>query len=184
MIGHESRSIQWKSARRIPRWQSSWGQYGAHLAPVGPTWAPCWSHEHCYQGVNHPCNALYCDDKMSHIMWQCLVCRLYVRQWTQVTMSHYVANTCVVRWYTVKWAIRIKRKYLTNILLNFNIYTYILKRTCGIILVLDANTLLIWEDMQQCIYHFLLWSLNCTGSCSLDVICPPVGISNGWFILL
>ena len=33
-----------------PRWQSSWGQHGAHLGPVGPRWAPCWPHESCYQG--------------------------------------------------------------------------------------------------------------------------------------
>ena len=35
------------------RWRgkSSWGQYGAHLGPVGPRWAPCWPHESCYQGV-------------------------------------------------------------------------------------------------------------------------------------
>ena len=28
----------------VPRWQSSWGQHGAHLGPVGPRWAPCWPH--------------------------------------------------------------------------------------------------------------------------------------------
>ena len=33
-----------------PRYQSSWGQHGAHLGPVGPRWAPCWPHEPCYQG--------------------------------------------------------------------------------------------------------------------------------------
>ena len=31
--------------------QSSWGQHGAHLGPVGPRWAPCWPHEPCYQGL-------------------------------------------------------------------------------------------------------------------------------------
>ena len=34
-----------------PRWQSSWGQHGAHLGPVGPRWAPCWPHEPCYQAI-------------------------------------------------------------------------------------------------------------------------------------
>ena len=34
-----------------PRWQSSWGQHGAHLGPVGYRWAPCWPHEPCYRGV-------------------------------------------------------------------------------------------------------------------------------------
>ena len=36
-----------------PRSQSSWGQHGAHLGPVGPRWAPCWPHEPCYQGYPH-----------------------------------------------------------------------------------------------------------------------------------
>ena len=35
-----------------PREQSSWGQHGAHLGPVGPRWAPCWPNEHCYQGCS------------------------------------------------------------------------------------------------------------------------------------
>ena len=34
-----------------PRKQSSWGQHGAHLGPVGPRWAPCWPHEPCSQGI-------------------------------------------------------------------------------------------------------------------------------------
>ena len=32
-----------------PREQSSWGQHGTHLGPVGPRWAPCGRHEpSCY----------------------------------------------------------------------------------------------------------------------------------------
>ena len=34
----------------IPREQGSWGQHGAHLGPVSPSWAPCWPHGPCYQG--------------------------------------------------------------------------------------------------------------------------------------
>ena len=34
----------------LPREQSSWGQHGAHLDPLGPRWAPFWTHEPCYQG--------------------------------------------------------------------------------------------------------------------------------------
>ena len=34
----------------ILRYQGSWGQYGAHLGPIGPRWAPCWPPEPCYQG--------------------------------------------------------------------------------------------------------------------------------------
>ena len=32
------------------RYQSSWGQYGAHLGPVGPRWAPYGPHEPRYLG--------------------------------------------------------------------------------------------------------------------------------------
>ena len=32
---------------------SSWGQHGAHPGPIGPRWAPCWSHELCYLGHLH-----------------------------------------------------------------------------------------------------------------------------------
>ena len=39
--------LQWIN---VPRQQSSWGQYGAHLGPVGPRWAPCLPHEPCSQG--------------------------------------------------------------------------------------------------------------------------------------
>ena len=35
----------------LPREQSSWGQRGAHLGPVGPRWAQCWPHKPCYQGL-------------------------------------------------------------------------------------------------------------------------------------
>ena len=41
--------IRWKYCR-VPRKQSSWGQHGAHLGPVGPRWTPCWPHEPRYQG--------------------------------------------------------------------------------------------------------------------------------------
>ena len=33
-----------------PRYQDSWGQYGAHLGLTGSRWAPCWPHELCYLG--------------------------------------------------------------------------------------------------------------------------------------
>ena len=49
-----------------PWQQSSWGQHGAQLGPVGPRWAPCWPHELCYLGhctlgitAGHHCNALF-----------------------------------------------------------------------------------------------------------------------------
>ena len=30
---------------KIPRYQDSWGQHGAHLRTTGPRWAPYWPHE-------------------------------------------------------------------------------------------------------------------------------------------
>ena len=33
-----------------PRQQSSWGQHGPHLGPVGPRRALCWPHEPCNLG--------------------------------------------------------------------------------------------------------------------------------------
>ena len=41
----------WCLCLSIPRLQGSWGQHGAHLGPVGPRWAPCWSHKPCFQGI-------------------------------------------------------------------------------------------------------------------------------------
>ena len=46
----------------LPRYQSSWGQHGAHLGPIGPRWAPCWSHELCYQGI--------CPQEQRHLLVQ------------------------------------------------------------------------------------------------------------------
>ena len=43
-------------ARQYPIKQSSWGQHGAHLGPVGPRWAPCWPHEPCYRD---PCETTH-----------------------------------------------------------------------------------------------------------------------------
>ena len=50
---HSPAVIHWQPGH--PREQSSWGQHGAHLGPVGPRWAPCWPHEPCYRGMrSHP----------------------------------------------------------------------------------------------------------------------------------
>ena len=38
----------------LPREQSSCGQHGAHLGPVGPRLAPRWPHKPCYQGYAFP----------------------------------------------------------------------------------------------------------------------------------
>ena len=67
-------TLWWVCIGYDPRWQSSWGQQGAHLGPVGPRWAPCWSHEPCYQGCELPdmemskislCNANVCISSSS-----------------------------------------------------------------------------------------------------------------------
>ena len=42
--------LHWDASEQLPRYQSSWGQQGAHLGPVGPRWAPCCPHESCYLG--------------------------------------------------------------------------------------------------------------------------------------
>ena len=35
--------------------------HGAHLGPVGPRWAPCWTHEPCYQSMYYEIMvSLYC----------------------------------------------------------------------------------------------------------------------------
>ena len=58
LLSGQRQAIIWTSARilligplgtNFPE-QSSWGQHGAHLGPVGPRWAPCRPHESCYQG--------------------------------------------------------------------------------------------------------------------------------------
>ena len=36
----------------IPRLQGSWVQYGVHLGPTGPRWAPCLPHALCYLGCD------------------------------------------------------------------------------------------------------------------------------------
>ena len=34
--------------------------HGAHLGPVGPRWAPCCPHKHCYQGWYWHIEVIYC----------------------------------------------------------------------------------------------------------------------------
>ena len=40
-------------------------QHGAHLGPVGPRWAPCWSHKPCYQGR-------YMNTSIQSNYWWCI----------------------------------------------------------------------------------------------------------------
>ena len=41
---------RWNGCAGNPRLQGWCGQYGAHLGPGSPRWAPHWPHESCYQG--------------------------------------------------------------------------------------------------------------------------------------
>ena len=50
LITSPTATIEWITSEYIPIKQSSWGQHGAHLGPVGPRWTLCWPHEPCYQG--------------------------------------------------------------------------------------------------------------------------------------
>ena len=55
-----------------------WGQYGAHLGPTGPRWAPCCPHEPCYLGTffvwSHSCHSTHLKissmDTPSSSKWQ------------------------------------------------------------------------------------------------------------------
>ena len=53
-------SVSYQVDRVLPRQQGSWGQHGAHLGPVSPRWASCWSHEPCYQGTHNTPWLLLC----------------------------------------------------------------------------------------------------------------------------
>ena len=44
----------------VPDSKVHWGQYGTHLGPVGPRWAPCWPHEPCYQECLYIYTAPWC----------------------------------------------------------------------------------------------------------------------------
>ena len=57
------------------RWQSSWGQHGAHLGPDGPRWAPCWPHEPCYQGTVYlPASCRLSSGNLSVYFSPCALC--------------------------------------------------------------------------------------------------------------
>ena len=60
----------------VPRQQGSWGQHGAHLVPVSPSWAPCWPHKLCYQGsvkqnIWNPCTQESCSHTTLYNTTQC-----------------------------------------------------------------------------------------------------------------
>ena len=50
------------------------GQYGAHLGPVGPRWAPYWPHELCYQGGEEMIDKWY-QNRSSLV--QLMACHLF-----------------------------------------------------------------------------------------------------------
>ena len=70
-IGRSEGSEKDLTKKMHPRKQSSWGQHGAQLGPVGPRWAPCWPHEPCY----HDALPEWCDwliniqCRLTWVMW-------------------------------------------------------------------------------------------------------------------
>ena len=68
--------------------QSSWGQHGTHLGPTGPSWAPCWPHESCYQGrswstlvqvlVHHHLGA----EPLPEPIWVTNLIEIFIKIWT------------------------------------------------------------------------------------------------------
>ena len=53
---------------------SSWGQHGSHLGPVGPSWAPCWPHEPCFLGIRCIVTPnIQCIPWNMFMVWLCLI---------------------------------------------------------------------------------------------------------------
>ena len=76
-----------------PWLQSSWGQYGAHLGPLGPRWAPCWPHEPCYLG--QLCMGYFhCNER-------------YFHQWKKFPL---LIITVLVTW--ASWLLRLQATWL------------------------------------------------------------------------
>ena len=72
----------------VPRQQSSWGQHGAHLGPVGPIWAPCWPHQLCYQGCDKPFGSVGLEIFIAAFPF-----------WTKPAwLGYYVINTLKPKW--------------------------------------------------------------------------------------
>ena len=46
------------------RWQGSCGQHGAHMGPVGPSWAPCWPHKLLSVKIRKPSISRYLTDSL------------------------------------------------------------------------------------------------------------------------
>ena len=80
----------------LPRWQSSWGQNGANLGPIGPRWAPCWLHEPCYLGI------LFQELQKMHLHF------LHTRMWQKFEINpriiqQSVCPTLVGPWSPINW---------------------------------------------------------------------------------
>ena len=52
--------FEFKISEGCPDSKISWGQHGAHLGSVGPSWAPCWPHGPCYHGIFYWNSPLMC----------------------------------------------------------------------------------------------------------------------------
>ena len=71
--------------QKHPRQQSSWGQHGAQLGPVGPRWAPCWPHEPCYTMTSYL------------TYWSNFTCPAMVDAGWNSTQHHCLKGECVIR---------------------------------------------------------------------------------------
>ena len=67
-----------------PRKQSSWGQHGAQLGPVGPRWATCWPHEPCYQGFEQMHALFHSPDRLWFLAWRLALFQI-ATEYRQVT---------------------------------------------------------------------------------------------------
>ena len=72
---------------------SSWGKHGAHLGPVGPSWAPCWPHEPCCQGFG----------KIA-LVWHSTICILHINAVGSYHLYHiYEAIYAITSLYYIKF---------------------------------------------------------------------------------
>ena len=76
----------------LPREQSSWGQHGAHLGPVGPRWAPCWSHEPCCQGVLAVLYRAMLSTEVNNVyeIIHDLLCNHHCAHWRHNSLYHWI----------------------------------------------------------------------------------------------
>ena len=100
------------------------GPTWAHLCPIGPRWAPCWSHGLCYQGVFHSnanfakfSNLMACIDKfyMYNICTPCA--RLVIIRFNINSITRSIPRTCAL---TIRCIASIQRTIPNHGIRSFN----------------------------------------------------------------